>query len=66
LEERNNKLNGIVAKHESQTEVLRSEVLACQSKLSQAEVQLEFLRHEKGVLKAAEARLTKENEILHR
>jgi len=47
LEERCLKLSNIVAKHEDTMEVLRNEVIACQSKLSQAEVQLEFLRQEK-------------------
>ncbi|TRY63999.1 hypothetical protein TCAL_07159 [Tigriopus californicus] len=66
LNERSTKLSAIVAKHESSIELLRNEVLAAQSKLSQSEVQLDFLKHEKGVLKAAEARLIQENEILHR
>lgn len=66
LNERSTKLSAIVAKHESTIELLRNEVLAAQSKLSQSEVQLDFLKHEKGVLKAAEARLIQENEILHR
>jgi nucleoprotein TPR len=66
LEDRNAKLNGIVSKHEQSSETIRTEVMHAQSKLSQAEVQLEFLRHEKSILKNAETRMLQENEILRR
>ncbi len=66
LEERSSKMSAIVAKHEETMEVLRNEVAACQMKQSQAEVELQHLRHERSILKAAEARMIQENEILHR
>jgi hypothetical protein len=47
LEERCTKLSAIVGKHEESMEMLRNEVISCQSKLSQAEVQLQFLQQEK-------------------
>ena len=46
LEEKNIKLNGIVAKHEAASETLRNEALEATTKLSQAQVQADFLRNE--------------------
>lgn len=63
LEERNQMLSEISAKHEQSTVHLRHEVVQLQSNLSKAEVTLENLRQENFLLKTAEARLLKENEV---
>lgn len=63
LEERNQMLSEISAKHEQSTVYLRQEVMQLQGSLSKAEVTLENVRQENFLLKTAEARLLKENEV---
>ena len=65
LEKRNLMLSEISAKHEQSTIHLRDEVMQLQSSLSKAEVALENLKHENFLLKTTEARLQKENEVIH-
>ena len=47
-------------------QVLRNEILAFQAKLGQSELRIRHMEAEKASLRAAEARLMQENEILHR
>lgn len=63
LEERNQMLSQINAKHEQSIIHLKDEAMSAQSSLSKVEVRLENLRQENFLLKTAEARLVKESEV---
>lgn len=65
LEERNQMLSEISAKHEQSMLHLKDETMEAQTKLSKAEVALESIRQENFLLKNAEFRLLKEREVLH-
>lgn len=64
LEERNRAVSEICAKHEQSLIILKDQAMEAQSKLARAEVQRENLQQEVLLLKTAEARLTKEGEVM--
>ena len=66
LEEKNNNLNALVAKHENSIQAMHSELIKSNTDVARLTNQYERAKHDVNLLKNAQSRLEKERDILTR